>query len=125
MIDLDAMQMFKYQCSLKMCVSEKYNIASELTNENVLAGGVCTQMLAQARGLDLSRLLKLSQVQTELKASLEDMLALVDEVLHPEPYSREEVCKALGITSEQFSTELLSANTQHGEQQRCIFISQI
>lgn len=72
-------------------------------------------MLAQARSLNSGRLLKLAQVQTELKASLEEMLALVDEVLHPESYSREEICKALGITSEQFSTELLSANTQHGE----------
>lgn len=79
-------------------------------------------MLAQARGLDSSRLLKLAQAQAELKASLEEMLALVDEVLHPEPYSREEVCKALGITSEQFSTELLSANTQHGEQHLCVSI---
>ena len=75
-------------------------------------------MLAQARGLDSSRLLKLAQVQTELKVSLEEMLDLVDEVLHPEPYSREEICKALGITSELFSTELLSANTQHGEKQQ-------
>lgn len=71
-------------------------------------------MLAQARGLDPSRLVKLFQVQTELKASLEEMLALVDEVLHPEPYSREEICKVLGITTEQMCTELLSANTQHG-----------
>lgn len=74
-------------------------------------------MLAQARGLDSGRLLKLAQVQTELKASLEEMLALVDEVLHPEPYSREEICETLGITSKQFSAELLSANTQHGEPQ--------
>lgn len=81
-------------------------------------------MLAQARGLDSSRLLKLAQAQAELKASLDEMLALVDEVLHPEPYSREEVCKVLGITSEQFSAELLSANTQHGEQHLCVFIPQ-
>lgn len=76
---------------------------------------VWAQMLAQARALDPSRLLKLVQVQTELEASLEEMLALVDEVLHPEPYSREEICKELGVTAEQFSSELLSANTQHGE----------
>ena len=61
-------------------------------------------------------MLKLVQVQTELKASLEEMLALVDEVLHPEPYTREEICKFLSITPEQFATDLLSANTQNGEQ---------
>lgn len=80
------------------------------------------QMLAQARGLDFSKLLKLAQVQSELKASLDEMLALVEEVLHPEPYNREEICKALGITSEQFSTELLSANTQHGASNLCFLI---
>lgn len=85
------------------------------------AFGMCTQILAQARGLDSSPLLKLAQVQTELKASLEEMLTLVDDVLHPEPYSREEICKVLGVTSEQFATELLSANTQHGEQHLRIY----
>lgn len=74
------------------------------------------QMLARAKGLEPSRLLKLAQVQTELKASLEEMLALVEDVLHPEAYSREEICKALGVSAEQFSTELLSANTQDCEQ---------
>lgn len=54
----------------------------------------------------------------ELKASLEDMLALVDEVLHPESYSREEICEALGITAEHFSRELLSTNTQHSKQEK-------
>lgn len=73
-------------------------------------------MLAKARGLEPSGLLKLAQVQTELKASLEEMLALVDEVLYQETYSREEICNALGISAEQFSAELLSANTQHCEQ---------
>lgn len=76
---------------------------------------VSAQLLARARGLDSSRLLKLAQVQTELKASLQEMLALVDKVLHPEAYSREEVCQGLGISSEQFSTQVLSSNTQHGE----------
>lgn len=80
--------------------------------------GCVPQMLARARGVDLSGLLKLAQVQKELKASLEEMLSLVDDVLHPEPYSREEICKALGLTSETFSAELLSANTQHCEQHR-------
>lgn len=73
-------------------------------------------MLAKAQSLDSSKLLKLAQVQSELKASLEEMLTLVDEVLHTEPYNRDEICKVLGITPDQFSTELLSANTQHSEQ---------
>ncbi|XP_078113352.1 N-acetylgalactosamine kinase [Sander vitreus] len=95
------------------CCMEMNKAASSHFNIRVVECRIATKMLAQARGLDSSRFMKLVQVQMELKASLEEMLALVVEVLHPEPYSREEICKALGITSEQFSTELLSANTQH------------
>lgn len=95
------------------CCVEMNKAASSHFNIRVVECRIATKMLAHARGLDSGRLLKLAQVQTELRASLEEMLALVDKVLHPEPYSREEICKTLGITSEQFSTELLSANTQH------------
>ncbi len=72
-------------------------------------------MLAKARGLDWSRLLKLGDLQKELQVSLEEMLELVEEVLHPEPYSRDEICKTLGISAEQLCADILSANTQHGE----------
>ncbi|XP_020515691.2 N-acetylgalactosamine kinase [Labrus bergylta] len=95
------------------CCLEMNKAASSDFNIRVVECRIATKMLAQARGLDSSRLLKLAQVQMELKASLEEMLALVEEVLHPEPYSREEICRVLGVTSEQFSKELLSANTQH------------
>ncbi|XP_027128995.1 N-acetylgalactosamine kinase [Larimichthys crocea] len=94
------------------CCVEMNKAASSHFNIRVVECRIATKMLAQARGLDSSKLMKLVQVQTELKASLEEMLALVDEVLHPEPYSREKICKALNISAEQFSTELLSANTQ-------------
>ncbi|KAM4553325.1 N-acetylgalactosamine kinase [Fundulus diaphanus] len=95
------------------CCMEMNKAASSHYNIRVVECRIATKMLAQARGLDPSGLLKLCQVQTALKASLEDMLVLVDEVLHPEPYSREEICKVLGITSEKLCAELLSANTQH------------
>ncbi|KAM9854364.1 N-acetylgalactosamine kinase [Aulostomus maculatus] len=95
------------------CCVEMNKAASSHFNIRVVECRIATKMLAHARGLTSSRLVKLAQVQTELRASLEEMLQLVEEVLHPEPYSREEICKVLGITSEQFSTELLSTNTQH------------
>ncbi|XP_035810463.2 N-acetylgalactosamine kinase [Amphiprion ocellaris] len=95
------------------CCVEMNKAATSHYNIRVVECRIATKMLAKARGLESSRLLKLAQAQRELKASLEEMLTLVDEVLHPEPYSREEICRVLGITSEQFSTDLLSANTQH------------
>ncbi|XP_008288980.1 N-acetylgalactosamine kinase [Stegastes partitus] len=95
------------------CCVEMNKAATSHYNIRVVECRIATKMLAKAKALESSRLLKLAQVQVELKASLEEMLTLVDEVLHPEPYSREEICKMLDITSEQFSTDLLSANTQH------------
>ncbi|KAL0968677.1 hypothetical protein UPYG_G00270090 [Umbra pygmaea] len=95
------------------CCVEMNKAATSHFNIRVVECRIATKMLAKARGLEWGRLLKLSQVQMELGASLEEMLRLVAEVLHPEPYSREEVCKALGITMEQLSTDLLSPNTQH------------
>uniref|UniRef100_A0AAZ3QBK5 Galactokinase 2 n=1 Tax=Oncorhynchus tshawytscha TaxID=74940 RepID=A0AAZ3QBK5_ONCTS len=93
------------------CCVEMNKAATSHFNIRVVECRIATKMLAKARGLEWGRLLKLSQVQTELEASLEEMLRLVAEVLHPEPYSREEVCKVLGITTEQLCTDLLSPNT--------------
>lgn len=95
------------------CCVEMNKAASSHFNIRVVECRIAAKMLAQARGLDSSRLLKLVQVQSELEASLDEMVELVEEVLHPEPYNRDEICKTLGISSEQLSTDLLSANTQH------------
>ncbi|XP_058500336.1 N-acetylgalactosamine kinase [Solea solea] len=95
------------------CCVEMNKAASSHFNIRVVECRIATKMLAQVKGLDPSSVMKLAEVQKALNTSLEEMLALVDQVLHPEPYSREEICKVLCVTSEQFSTELLSANTQH------------
>lgn len=95
------------------CCQEMNKAASSHFNIRVVECRIATKMLAQARGLDPSGFLKLAQVQTELKASLEEMLSLVEEALHPEPFSREEISKVLGVTPEQFASDLLSPNTQH------------
>uniref|UniRef100_A0A3P9KR80 Galactokinase 2 n=1 Tax=Oryzias latipes TaxID=8090 RepID=A0A3P9KR80_ORYLA len=94
------------------CCKEMNKAASSHYNIRVVECRIATKMLAHHRGLDPSKVSKLSQVQTELNASLEEMLAMVEEVFHPEPYTREEICKLLSITSEKFSMEVLSANTQ-------------
>lgn len=95
------------------CCVEMNKAATSHYNIRVVECRIAAKILGRAMAVELSRILTLAQVQTELKASLEMMLSLVDEVLHPEPYNREEICKVLGITMEEFSTDLLSANTQH------------
>ncbi|XP_059917296.1 N-acetylgalactosamine kinase isoform X2 [Gadus macrocephalus] len=95
------------------CCVEMNKAASSHFNIRVVECRIATKMLAKVKGLEWKRLVKLAQVQAELGASLEEMLSLVEEVLHSDAYSRAEICQALGITPEQFSTDLLSSNTQH------------
>uniref|UniRef100_A0A672SMC6 N-acetylgalactosamine kinase n=1 Tax=Sinocyclocheilus grahami TaxID=75366 RepID=A0A672SMC6_SINGR len=95
------------------CCVEMNKAASSHFNMRVVECRIATKMLAKARGLDWSHLLKLGDLQKELQVSLEQMLELVEEVLHPEPYSRDEICKTLGISTEQLCEDILSANTQH------------
>jgi len=58
---------------------------------------------------------KLLDVQTALHASFDEMLQLVDNVLHKEAYTRQEICEILDIKDEQLQESLLSRNTQDGE----------
>ncbi|XP_016308006.1 N-acetylgalactosamine kinase-like [Sinocyclocheilus anshuiensis] len=95
------------------CCVEMNKAASSHFNMRVVECRIATKMLAKVRGLDWSRLLKLGDVQKELQVSLEQMLELVEEALHPEPYSTDEICKTLGISAEQLCENILSANTQH------------
>lgn len=60
-------------------------------------------------------MLRLHDVQTKLGVSLAEMLTIVEDVLHPEPYSTEEICKCLGISLEELRSQILSQNTQDGK----------
>lgn len=73
------------------------------------------QVLAKHKGLQWDKVLRLEEVQTQLGISLEEMLLVTEAVLHAEPYSREEICKCLGISVEELRTQILSPNTQDGE----------
>ncbi|XP_071611364.1 N-acetylgalactosamine kinase isoform X3 [Heliangelus exortis] len=69
-------------------------------------------LLSKLKGLDWKNMLRLHDVQTKLGVSLEEMLTIVEEVLHPEPYSTEEICKCLGISLEELRSQILTQNTQ-------------
>uniref|UniRef100_A0AAR2JYD0 Galactokinase 2 n=1 Tax=Pygocentrus nattereri TaxID=42514 RepID=A0AAR2JYD0_PYGNA len=97
------------------CV-EMNKAASSHFNIRVVECRIATKILAKTRGLEWSGLQKLGVLQIELGLSLDKMLDVVEKVFHPEPYSREEICKLLEITTEQLCNNILSANTQHGGQ---------
>ncbi|KAL7867926.1 hypothetical protein SRHO_G00093100 [Serrasalmus rhombeus] len=94
------------------CV-EMNKAASSHFNIRVVECRIATKILAKTRGLEWSGLQKLGALQIELGLSLDKMLDVVEKVFHPEPYSREEICKLLEITTEQLCNNILSANTQH------------
>lgn len=43
------------------------------------------------------------------------MLELVDEVLHREAYSKDEICQLLSVSNEELASTSLSENTLNGE----------
>lgn len=65
---------------------------------------------------------KLQNVQVGLKLSLDNMLTVIEEELHPEPYKIEEISDYLGINVKELRTQILSQNTQDGE---CVMSSGI
>ncbi|GCC37163.1 N-acetylgalactosamine kinase isoform X1 [Chiloscyllium punctatum] len=82
-------------------------------NIRVVECRLATKILAKGKGVKWENLLKLGDLQTELGVSLETMISNVEQILHPEPYSREEVCQHLGISQEELCSTILSQNTQH------------
>ena len=72
------------------------------------------QVMAKMQGLDWRGIRRLVDIQRALEVSLPGMEQTVMEMLHPEPYSKQEVCELLGVTEEELNKESLSPNTIHG-----------
>ena len=62
---------------------------------------------------------KLGDLQKALGASLPEMLKLVAEVLHEEPYTKEEVCGLLGVSNTELETTSLNPTTLNGRDHIC------
>ncbi|KAG2470726.1 GALK2 kinase, partial [Polypterus senegalus] len=94
------------------CCVEMNKAATSHFNIRVVECRLAAKLLSKARGLDWKKVMKLGEVQTVLGANLPEMLTAVEELLHPEPYNREEICQLLGITIEELGSSILSQNTQ-------------
>ncbi|XP_072481150.1 N-acetylgalactosamine kinase isoform X3 [Notamacropus eugenii] len=81
-------------------------------NTRVMECRLAAKFLAKYKGLQWNKALCLEEVQIKLGLSLEEMLLLVEEVFHSEPYSQEEVCNYLDISLEKLKTQILCKNTQ-------------
>uniref|UniRef100_A0A8C7C0Y7 Galactokinase 2 n=1 Tax=Neovison vison TaxID=452646 RepID=A0A8C7C0Y7_NEOVI len=93
------------------CV-EMNKAATSHFNIRVMECRLAAKLLAKYRGLQWGKVLRLEEVQTKLGVSLEEMLWITEDALHPEPYSPEEVCRCLGISLQELRTQILSPNTQ-------------
>uniref|UniRef100_A0A8C5QBQ5 N-acetylgalactosamine kinase n=1 Tax=Leptobrachium leishanense TaxID=445787 RepID=A0A8C5QBQ5_9ANUR len=93
------------------CV-EMNKAATAHFNIRVVECRLATKILAKSKGLAWRELMKLGDLQINLGVSLEGILDIVEEVLHPEPYTCEEICEFLGISLEELRTTILSQNTQ-------------
>ncbi|XP_011754693.1 N-acetylgalactosamine kinase isoform X5 [Macaca nemestrina] len=71
-----------------------------------------SKLLAKYKNLQWDNVLRLDEVQAKLGISLEEMLLVTEDALHPEPYNPEEICRCLGISLEELRTQILSPNTQ-------------
>lgn len=73
------------------------------------------QIIAKAKGLNWREIRSFGELHKKLGLSLQEMLAVVEEILHQHPYEKKEVCQILGVTDEELNKESLSANTLDGE----------
>ncbi|XP_032337110.1 N-acetylgalactosamine kinase isoform X4 [Camelus dromedarius] len=93
------------------CV-EMNKAATSHFNIRVMECRLAAKLLAKHKGLPWEAALRLEEVQARLGVSLEEMLLITEDALHPEPYSPEEVCRCLGISLWELRTQILSPNTQ-------------
>ncbi|KAM8783836.1 N-acetylgalactosamine kinase isoform 2-T2 [Rhynchonycteris naso] len=93
------------------CV-EMNKAATSHFNIRVMECRLAAKLLAKYKSLQWDRILRLGEVQASLGVSLEEMLSITEDALHPEPYSPEEVCSCLGIHLQELRTQILSPNTQ-------------
>lgn len=92
------------------CV-EMNKAASSFFNIRVVECRLVAQIIAKSKGLNWRDYKRIGDVQKALGLSLEEALAVVKDIFHKEPYTKEEVCTLLEVTSEQLAETTLSANT--------------
>lgn len=68
-------------------------------------------MIAKTKDLDWKKYKRLGDLHSNLGLTLSDMIQLVNESLHKEPYSKQEVCEILEVTEEELNSLSLSERT--------------
>ncbi len=85
-------------------------------NARVAECRMATKVLAKAIGVEggeARNLLRLGDLQEKSGFTLAQMLEKVPQILHEEPYDREEVCSLLEMSDEELVSSCLIGNTFH------------
>ena len=91
----------------------KSNKAAESSfNTRVAECHVAARVMAKKKGLDWKEVNRLGLLFKKLGLSLSEMSGIVPELLHIEPYSREEICTILDISDDEFMVECLSEKSK-------------
>ncbi|VDN18995.1 unnamed protein product [Gongylonema pulchrum] len=90
--------------------------ATSQYNERVVECRLAAQVMAKACEIeDWKEIRTLKQLAERLQKSASEMLSVVDEILQSPVYTKDSALSLLGITDDEFSKIVLSANTQHME----------
>ena len=71
--------------------------------------------MAKKKGLDWKSYKRLGDLHGALGVTLSDMIELVHETFHEEPYTKKEVCELLEVTEEELNNISLSERTFAGK----------
>ena len=73
------------------------------------------QVIAKNKGLDWKKFKRLGDLHSALGLTFNDMIQVVNDCLHKEPYSKQEVCDILEVTEEELNSISLSERTYDSE----------
>ena len=85
-------------------------------NERVVECRLGAMVIARRKQLDWKACRTLGKLQEALGVDLTTMLQIVEECLHPQEYTKEEVCSLLDMNEAQLQENCLSPNTLHMKQ---------
>ncbi|CAG9796935.1 unnamed protein product [Diatraea saccharalis] len=95
-------------------LAEANKAATNDFNRRVIECRLAAKLLAEANGQATGkRIVTLSEVQTLLGKSLEEMIALVKEVLFKNVYMKHEICDKLNLTETELNDIYLTPNTRN------------
>ncbi|OWF55326.1 N-acetylgalactosamine kinase-like [Mizuhopecten yessoensis] len=92
--------------------TEIHKGATACFNIRVVECRIAAQVIAKKKGLAWRHVTTLRDVQEKLGLGLLDALAVAKELLHPDAYTKHEVCQMLEVTDDELSKTSLIAFTE-------------